>query len=124
MKNKEKITFRLFLSDNNDLIPKIIKLNEVVIHQNSLKIIKSLNTKPKKHNNYNEMYFSSIGLKLAFKINATENKINFLRSIEIPFFKKSTDATKNLYKENPYPYKTSLLSESFNKTSNINLYSL
>ena len=120
---------KIALSKINDsiiyLIPKIIKLNEVVIQPNSLKIIKSLNTKPKKHNNYNEMYFSSIGLKLAFKINATENKINLLRSVEIPLFKKSTDATKNLYKENPYPYKTLIkieILESIDDKPGGNLY--
>lgn len=120
---------KLDLRKKNDsvifLTPKIIKLNEIVIAQKNLNIIKSVNTKPKKHSNYKEMYFSSIGFKLAFKINAYENKINFLRSIEIPLFKKANDETKKLYSEKLYPYKTLVkieILESIDDKPGENLY--
>lgn len=93
---------------NNSIVllkPKIIKLNEIVIKKEKLKVIKTVNSKPKIHSDYKEMYFSAIGLKLAFKINSSDSKINFLKSIEIPLFKKTNDGTKKFYSEKQYPYK-------------------
>ncbi|MCK8143401.1 carboxypeptidase-like regulatory domain-containing protein [Flavobacterium sp. I-SCBP12n] len=94
---------------NNSIVllkPKIIKLDEIVIKKEKLKLLKTISLKPKIHSNYKEMFFSAIGLKLAFKINSSGNKINFLKSIEIPLFKKTNDATKDFYPEKKYPYKT------------------
>lgn len=107
------------------LTPKIIKLNEIFIEKRSLKFDKTIITKPKKHSNYNEMYFTSIGFTLAFKINSIENKINFLRSIELPLFKKSNDETEKLHTKKLYPYKTLIkieILESIDDKPGENLY--
>jgi len=113
---------------NNSIVllkPKIIKLDEIIIKKEKLKLLKKINSKPKIHNNYKEMYFSAIGLKLAFKINSSDNKINMLKSIEIPLFKKTNDATKNSDPDKQYPYKTLIkieILESINDKPGENLY--
>lgn len=113
---------------NNSIVllnPKIINLDEIVIKKEQLKLLKTINSKPKVHSNYKEMYFSAIGLKLAFKINSPDNKINFLKSIEIPLFKKTNDATKDSYLEKQYPYKTLIkveILESVDDKPGENLY--
>lgn len=113
---------------NNSIVhlkPKIIKLDEIVIKKEKLKLLKTISLKPKIHSNYKEMFFSAIGLKLAFKINPSDNKISILKSIEIPLFKKTNDATKNFYPENQYPYKTLIkieILESIDDKPRENLY--
>lgn len=113
---------------NNSIVllkPKIIKLDEIVIKKEKLKLLKKISLKPKIHSNYKEMFFSAIGLKLAFKIDPSDNKINILKSIEIPLIKKTNDATKNFYPEKKYPYKTLIkieILESINDKPGENLY--
>lgn len=113
---------------NNSIVhlkPKIIKLDEIVIKKEKLKLLKTISLKPKIHSNYKEMFFSAIGLKLAFKINPSDNKISILKSIEIPLFKKTNDATKNFYPEKQYPYKTLIkieILESIDDKPRENLY--
>ncbi|CAH0336183.1 hypothetical protein FVB9288_01858 [Flavobacterium sp. CECT 9288] len=89
------------------LKPKNIKLDEIIIkNTQKLNVAKKINSKPIIHSDYNKMYHSAIGLKFAFKINSHETKINYLKSIEIPVFKKANDVTRNMYPEKQYPYKT------------------
>ena len=121
---------KIDLKKTNDLVvllkPKIIALNDVAIATNSkLKVVKTLKTNPKSHHDYKMMHYSAIGLTFAFKINSIDDKIKYLKSIEIPLFTKSNDATKTIYPEKKYPYKTLIkveLLESVNDMPGENLY--
>jgi hypothetical protein len=101
---------KIELKINDSIIflkPKIINLDEVVIKNNQkLNVAKKINSKPIIHSDYNKMYYSAIGLKFAFKINPNNTKINYLKSTEIPLFKKTNDVTRNMSPEKQYPYKT------------------
>ena len=108
------------------LKPKIIQLHDVAIAADTkLKVVRTLKTNPKSHQDYNMMYCSAIGLTFAFKINSIDDKIKYLKSIEIPLFTKANDATNKIYPEKKYPYKTLIkieLLESINDVPGENLY--
>jgi hypothetical protein len=103
----KKIDFKKLKDSILYLKPRVIQLNEVAITTNSkLKIRKTLKTNLKGHHDFNKMYYSAVGLKLAFKINLNDDRIKYLKSIEIPLFTEANDATKKIYPEKKYPYKT------------------
>lgn len=120
---------KISVSEINDTIilltPKTIELNEIIVKRiEKFKTAKSLTVKSQGHKDYNKLYFSAIGLQLAFRINSAE-KQSYLKNIEIPLLREKDDATRKLYPEKKYPYKTLIkieVLESVNDSPGEKLY--
>lgn len=120
---------KMYVSKLNDTIillkPKMIELEEIVVKRiEKLKATKSVTVKPQTHKDYNKLFYSAIGLQLALKINSAE-KQSYLKNIEIPLLREKDDATRKLYPEKKYPYKTLIkieVLESVNDSPGEKLY--